>query len=43
MNSELDQATVFSFGVDLKVLKCHVIETQPLMGVRVSVDGMHII
>ena len=30
MNDELDQATVFRFGVDLQVLERHVTETQPL-------------
>ena len=29
MNYELDPATVFSFKVDLQVLMCHIIETQP--------------
>ena len=31
MNNELNPATVFSFGVDLQVLKCHVIEAQPML------------
>ena len=31
MYNELDPTTVFSFAVDLKVLKCHGIETQPYL------------
>ena len=31
MNKELDQATVFPFGVDLQVRQCHVVETEPYL------------
>ena len=31
MNNKLDPATVFSVGVDLQVLRFHVIETKPYM------------